>query len=194
MRRLAEALGCEAMSLYHHIADKRELVSGMVELVVEEVVATAASIGDTDGNDWRDAVRNRSLAARRIMLTHPWAPALISAEKRSPFALYGLYEQLVGTLIGAGFTYDLAHRAIHALGPLVLGFTNELFEPDAGDSAAPTEEEMATLAAAMPHLATLATMEFHEREGSLGVCDTQAEFEFTLNLALDGLDARRRGR
>ncbi|NTV40011.1 MAG: TetR family transcriptional regulator, partial [Demequinaceae bacterium] len=160
MRRVAESLDCEAMSLYHHVADKRSLLSGMVETVLVEVVAAALAIGaappSLGGPDWRDAVRERSLAARRVMLAHPWTPGLISAETESPFALYALYEQFVATLINAGFTYELAHRAIHSLGPLILGFTNELFEPDAGDSGAPSEDEMAAIAETMPHIATLA--------------------------------------
>lgn len=194
MRRVAEELDCEAMSLYHHVADKRALLSGMVEVVLTEVVGAALTIATTPHSadlDWRGAVRSRSLAARTVMLTHPWAPGLISAETESPFALYALYEQFVGTLIDAGFTYELAHRAIHVLGPLILGFTNELFEPDAGDAAAPSEEDMAAMAESMPHIARLASMELHEKDGSLSMCDTQAEFEFTLLLVLDGLEARR---
>jgi len=190
MRRVAEELDCEAMSLYHHVSDKKSLLSGMVETVLVEAVEASLAIQDAPA--WRSAVAARSLAARHVMLAHPWAPALVSAETESPFALYALYEQFVATLINAGFTYELAHRAIHALGPLILGFTNELFEPDAGDSGAPSEEEMAAIAETMPHIAQLAAMELHESEGSLGVCDTQAEFEFTLALVLDGLEARRK--
>lgn len=189
MRRVAEELHCEAMSLYHHVADKRTLLSGMVEEVLGEVVARALAIDEAP--DWRDAVRTRSLAARTVMLAHPWAPGLVSNEAESPFALYALYEQFVATLIGAGFTYDLAHRAIHALGPLILGFTNELFEPEGGGSEAPNDEQMAAMAEHMPHIATLAAMELHAAEGSLSMCDTQAEFEFTLTLVLDGLEGRR---
>jgi len=191
MRRVAEHLDCEAMSLYHHVADKKSLLSGMVEAVMVEVVGAALAIDAAP--EWREAVRERSLAARRVMLAHPWAPGLVSSESESPFALYALYEQFVATLVGAGFTYELAHRAIHALGPLILGFTNELFEPDAGESGAPSDEEMAAIAEHMPHIAKLAAMELHEAEGSLSMCDTQAEFEFTLALVLDGLEARRAG-
>jgi len=201
MRRVAEDLDCEAMSLYHYVADKKALLSGMVEIVLTEVVGVALSIETASaidvprdnerGSDWRDSVRDRSLAARRVMLAHPWAPALVSAETESPFALYALYEQFVATLVNAGFNYELAHRAIHSLGPMILGFTNELFEPDAGDSGAPSEEEMAAIAATMPHIAQLAAMELHESEGSLSMCDTQAEFEFTLALVLEGLERRR---
>jgi len=189
MRRVAEDLECEAMSLYHYVADKKSLLSGMVEVVLVEVVGVALAIEGSP--DWRDSVRDRSLAARQVFLGHPWAPGLVSAETESPFALYALYEQFVGTLVNAGFSYELAHRAIHSLGPLILGFTNELFEPNAGESGAPSEEEMAAIAEAMPHIATLAQMELHEAEGSLSVCDTQSEFEFTLTLVLDGLERRR---
>ena len=191
MRRVAESLDCEAMSLYHYVADKTSLLSGMIETVLEEV--GGASLVIESGADWRDSVRDRSLAARQVMLRHPWAPGVISAETESPFALFALYEQFVGTLVAAGFTYDLAHRAIHSLGPLILGFTNELFEPDVGDSGAPSEEEMAAMAEHMPHLATMAQMELHGAEGSLSICDTQSEFEFTLTLVLDGLEGRRAG-
>jgi AcrR family transcriptional regulator len=189
MRRVAEDLDCEAMSLYHHVADKRALLSGMAEAVLTEVVAESLAIDAQP--DWRDAVRARTLAARRVMRRHPWAPGVVSAEAQSPFALFALYEQFVGTLIDAGFTYGLAHRAIHALGPLLLGFSNELFEPDVGDSGAPSEEEMAAIAEHMPHIAQMAAMELHESEGSLGMCDTQAEFEFTVSLVLDGLESKR---
>ncbi len=189
MRRVAETLDCEAMSLYHYVADKKALLSGMIEAVLVEVVGSSLAIDAAP--DWRDSVRDRSLAARHIMLAHPWAPGVISAETESPFALYALYEQFVGTLVDAGFTYELAHRAIHSLGPLILGFTNELFEPDAGESGAPSEEEMAAIAETMPHIATMAHMGLHEAEGSLSMCDTQAEFEFTLTLVLDGLEGRR---
>ena len=195
MRRVAEQLECEAMSLYYYVSDKKALLSGMVEVALVEVVGVALAIDAPPpgerGRDWRDSVRERSLAARRVMLAHPWAPGLVSAETESPFALYALYEQFVATLVGAGFSYELAHRAIHSLGPLILGFTNELFEPDAGDSGAPSEEEMAAIAETMPHIAQLAAMELHESEGSLSVCDTQSEFEFTLSLVLDGLESRR---
>ncbi len=74
---------------------------------------------------------------------------------------------------------------------MLLGFTQELFEPEAGEQNA-SSEEMEASALAMPHLARIAEVAAHESTGSLSVCDTQAEFEFTLGLILDGLEARRR--
>jgi hypothetical protein len=109
----------------------------------------------------------------------------------APTSTYAIYEQLVGTLVGAGFSYELAHRAIHALGSMVLGFTQELFEPTGGSASTVTVEQMQAVTESMPHLAALATPDIHATEGSLSTCDTQAEFEFTLVLLLDGLGRAR---
>lgn len=188
MRRVAEELGFEAMSLYHHVADKNALLAGMAEAIVGEVAMTGAAIRR---DDWRDTVRARCLAARRIMLDHPWAPGLISQQTESPPTAFMLFEELVGTLIDAGFDYNLAHRAIHSLGSLVLGFTHELFDADPSTGEEIDEEAMLAMAEGMPHLLQLAQMGPHESDGSLSTCDTQAEFEFTVQLILDGLEARR---
>lgn len=184
MRRVADELGFEAMSLYHHVVDKGALLAGMAEAIVGEVAMRGAAIRH---DDWRDTVRARCLAARGIMLDHPWAPGLISQQTESPVTAFMLFEELVATLIDAGFDYDLAHRAIHSFGSLVLGFTNELFDPDPSTD----EEAMLAMAEGMPHLLQLAQMGPHESDGSLSTCDTQAEFEFTVTLIVDGLEARR---
>lgn len=186
MRRVAEDLGCEAMSLYYYVADKGALTTGMVEAVIGEVVAASSAITLPD---WRGTIGSRCLAAREVMLGHSWAPVPIAQQTESPVTSFALYEEFVGTLVGAGFTYDLAHRAIHALGSMVLGFSNELFDPEPGEEI--DEEAMREMAAALPHLSQMAMLELHEEAGSLSMCDTQAEFEFTLALLLDGLEAKR---
>lgn len=188
MRRVAEEVGFEAMSLYHHVADKNALLAAMAEAIVGEVAVTAAAIRR---DDWRDTVRARCLAARSIMLDHPWAPGLISQQTESPATAFALFEELVATLIDAGFDYNLAHRAIHSLGSLVLGFTHELFDPDPSTDEEIDEEAMLAMAEGMPHLLQIAQMGPHESDGSLSACDTQAEFEFTVTLILDGLESRR---
>jgi AcrR family transcriptional regulator len=190
MRRLAEALGCEAMSLYHYVESKGALVTGLAEQVIGEVAAATAE--DPPGaTDWRELVLGRCLVARAVMLRHPWAPQVIMSLPEAPAITYAIYEQLVGTLVAAGFSYALAHRAIHALGSMIFGFTQELFEPPDGSAPTMTIEQMQAMAEAMPHLAALATLDIHREEGSLSTCDTQAEFEFTLALLLDGLDRAR---
>ena len=191
MRRVADRLGCEAMSLYHHVPGKEALVDGMVEVVVAEIAGAHLAVADEA--EWRAVVRRRCLAARQVMLAHPWAPAVVATRTQAPAPSFLLYEALMGTVFRAGFDVELAHRTIHTLGSLVLGFTNELFDPAPGDEPDAEEEAeaMAAATAAMPNLARLAEGVVHERDGALSVCDTQAEFAFTLDVVLDGLESRR---
>ena len=191
MRRVASALGCEAMTLYYYVADKKALTAGLTEMVIGEILTSYQMPGaGREEQDWRDVIRARCLAARVVMLRHPWAPLLLASQTRVPPNVYVVFETLVATMVEAGFDYDLAHRALHSLSSLVLGFTQELFEPTAEDEDA-AAAEMSAMASELPHLSRLAQIVTHEAEGSLSICDTQAEFEFTLSLVLDGLEARR---
>jgi AcrR family transcriptional regulator len=191
MRRLADALDCEAMSLYYYVDGKKALLEAVVEAVVGEIAeATLQVPAAGDDGDWRDVVETRCRGAREVMLRHPWAPALVAAQAEGPPTVLPIFEALVATMVEAGLGYDVAHRAIHSLGSMLLGFTQELFEPSTDDAGAPSQET-ATMAASMPHLARLAEIAVHEAEGSLSFCDTRAEFEFTLRLILDGLEAHR---
>ena len=130
------------------------------------------------------------------MERHPWAPGVIGSRTTIPVSLYGYYEDILATLIGGGFSYHLAHRALHALGSMAVGFAQELFSPaSAGDSLdeEAAEADLEALAEAMPHLTAMVSAELHDHaEDPLGWCDCRAEFEFTLDLLLDGL-ARARG-
>ena len=196
MRRLAAGLGVEAMSLYHHLPNKDALLDGLVDAVVAEVDAAVERAGPP-GADWRAALRQRFLAARTVMLRHPWAPGLLGSRPTIPTGLYAYYEAILATLIDGGFTYRLAHRALHAFGSMALGFVREMFSPAvAGGSLDPAdaEAEMAALTAALPHLTAMVASETHDAtDPTLGWCDTQVEFEFTLDLLLDGLDRLRAG-
>jgi AcrR family transcriptional regulator len=192
MRRLATALGVEAMSLYHHLSGKDALLDGLIDTVVSEFDTAIGHLEETERpQDWRTTLRRRFLTARRVMLRHPWAPALIGSRTTIPVSVYGHYEAILATLIEGGFSYHLAHRALHAFGSMPLGFVQELFSPaSAGDDtdAEVAEAQLAQLAEALPHLTAMVTSEIHESdEGTLGWCDSQAEFEFTLDLLLDGL-------
>lgn len=196
MRRLAADLSIEAMSLYHHVPGKDGLLDGLIETVVAEIeAAIGRPAGGAVGGDWRATVRRRCLTARVVMLRHPWAPGLISSRSAIPPGVYVQYEAVLAALVGGGFDYRLAHRALHALGSMVLGFVSEPFSPAAADSgdADPSPEQMAEMAAYMPHLAAMVTAELHAADGrTLGWCDSQTEFEFTLDLLLDGLGHRLR--
>ena len=196
MRRLAAGLGVEAMSLYHHLPGKNGLLDGLADTIIGEIDAAVAALGPTGpGQAWRLRIRQRFLAARSVMLRHPWAPGLLGSRPTIPASLYTYYDAIVATLVEGGFSHHLAHRALHAFGSLALGFAQEVFSPaSAGGSLdiAPTEADLAAMAQTVPHLAAMVASEVHDvTDPALGWCDTQAEFEFTLDLLLDGLERAR---
>ncbi|MBK8460882.1 MAG: TetR/AcrR family transcriptional regulator [Micropruina sp.] len=190
MRRLAGDLGVEAMSLYHHVPGKERLLDGLTEAILVQINSAVAARARAD-DDWRTALRLRCLAAREVMVRHRWAPGLLGSRSSIPAGLYPYYEEILATMVRGGLSYRLGHQAIHALGTMVLGFTQELFSPaaDGGtlDEAA-TEAEFAAMADLLPHLTAMVASEVHDHnEDPLGWCDSQNEFEFTLDLLLDGL-------
>jgi len=189
MRSLADDLGVEAMSLYHHLRGKEALLDGLVETLMSEV--DDETRGLPQHGDWRTDVRGRCLAARRVMVRHPWAPALIGSRPAIPPSVFGHYEAVLATMVEGGCSYALGHRALHALGSMVLGFAQELFTPAAG-AEDQSEEDLARMAEQLPHVIAMVTAEVNAHSGDvLGWCDSQAEFEFTLDLLLDGLEAQR---
>jgi len=194
MRRLAADLGVEAMSLYYHLPGKEGLLDGLVETVINEINVEVKLAETTE--DWRTGLRRRFLAAREIMLRHPWAPGLLSSRKTIPFGVYAYYDAIVATLISGGFSHQIAHRALHAFGSLALGFAQEVFSPASagGDTDVDAaEEDLPAMAEALPHLTAMMAAEAHDAaDPTLGWCDSQVEFEFTIDLLLDGI-ARARG-
>ena len=188
MRSLAASLDVEAMSLYHHVPGKAALLDGLVEAVLTEIADELARRGQADATGWRPLVRQHCLIAREVMLRHPWAPGLIGARPSVPLAAFAHYEAVLAALIDGGFSYRLAHRALHALGSMILGFVSEPFSPSSADADESGENDLAPLAEAMPQLAAMVASEMHAADDpTLGWCDSQTEFEFTLDLLLDGL-------
>jgi len=189
MRRLGTTLDREAMALYYHIPSKDALLVALIDDLLGRLVRESVGI---DHDDWRDTVRARCLAARALMLRHPWAPGLIAAQQETPVAAWPVYELLVATLTAAGFDDDLSHRAIHSLGSMLFGFTSELFQPAAtAPEPEPDAAAMRAMAEHMPNLSRMAATVAHDADGALSMCDTQAEFDFTLGLLLDGLENAR---
>ncbi|GIE81864.1 TetR family transcriptional regulator [Actinoplanes philippinensis] len=184
MRRLGAELGVEAMSLYHHLRGKDALLDGVAETLIGEVL-TAVAAADGPGG-WRVRLRAWFLAAREVMLRHRWGPGLLNSRATVPFGVLRHYDAIIGVMVGDGLSYRIAHRALHAFGSMPLGFVQEAFSPsgDGGDGG------MSAVADRLPHLAAMVASEAHEAE--LGWCDSQVEFEFTLDLLLDGLDRARR--
>lgn len=188
MRSVGSALDREAMSLYHYVPSKDALLAAVVDSLLARIAQDSAAI---EREDWRDTVRERCLAARALMLEHPWAPGLISSQSDTPAGAWPIYEHLVGTLSAAGFSDDVAHRAVHSLGSMLFGFSSELFQPDSAAGQEPDTEAMRAMAEQLPNLARMSAAVVHESDGALSMCDTQAEFTFTLGLILDGLEAAR---
>ncbi len=197
MRRLAADLNVEAMALYYHLPDKEAVLDGVAESVIAEI-ATAVGRLDPNGGDtdWQAQLRQQFLAARQVMLRHPWAPGLLGTRRTIPAGVYAYYDGILGTLVGAGFSYHLGHRALHAFGSLPLGFAQEAFSPASAGGDMEIDEaeaDLAAMAEALPHLTAMVAAEIHEAgDPTLGWCDSQVEFEFTVDLLLDGLERLRR--
>lgn len=195
MRRLGKELGVEAMSLYHHLPGKDGLLDGLAEALFEEITAAVAERSAALTADWKSDLRSRCLAARQVVLRHPWTPALFGSRRSVPMTLYIYVDKIVALLVAAGFSYQTAHRALHALGSMMFGFVQELFSPPASGgklNVAETEAEFAKLAEALPNLGAMIASEIHRAsDPALGWCDSQTEFEFSLDLLLDGLERLR---
>lgn len=193
MRRLGTDLGVEAMSLYNHVANKEALLDAMVEHVGAELNAEIAGLDLPDpAKDWAGALRARSLAARQVMLRHKWMPAALQSRTQMSLEVVRYYDGVVAILMAGGFGHDLTHHALHALGSRVLGFNQELFDP--GEGAEDTSEEvLAQMAGLVPNLVAMLANAGHVDgpEVTLGFCDDQTEFEFGLDVTLDGLEAHR---
>ncbi len=194
MRNLASELGVEAMSLYYHVANKEEVLDGIVDVIGNEINLEIGAIDESPaGSDWKQAMRERILTARQVLLRHPWAPGVIESRVSISPSILLYYDALLGLFRSGGFSYDLAHHAMHALGSRALGFTQELFDPAGGDANEPDSDEvLAQMAAQAPYLVEMLSEISHDGpESTLGWCDDQTEFEFGLDLILGGLDLAR---
>ncbi|WP_353952650.1 TetR/AcrR family transcriptional regulator C-terminal domain-containing protein [Knoellia sp. S7-12] len=195
MRRLGTDLGVEAMSLYNHVANKEALLDAMVEHVGAELNAEmgelAAEAAIDPAQDWKSALRARALAARVVMLRHPWMPTVLQSRTTMSLEVIRYFDGVVAILMAGGFGHDLTHHALHALGSRVLGFSQELFDPGDG-SEDNSEEVLAQMAELVPHLVAMLANAAHTDgpEQTLGWCDDQTEFEFGLDVTLDGLERR----
>jgi len=195
MRHLAEELGVEAMSLYYHVANKEAVLDGIIDAIMGEVKEAAGGLDvPEDKTDWKKALRTRILTSRTVMLRHPWAPGVFETRTTMSQNLIMYFEGLLGILREGGFSYDLAHHSMHTLGSRALGFTQELFQPDdeAGDEA--NEAMLEEMAEQVPYLVGMMMEIAHDDpDSTLGWCDDETEFTFSLDLILDGLERRRSG-
>jgi AcrR family transcriptional regulator len=188
MRNLAQELGVEAMSLYYHVPGKEAVLDGAVESVMVEINDAVGEIGAV--SDWKEALRARILAARRVLLIHPWASRVIESRTAISPETMRYYDGVIQILRTGGFDYDLIHHAMHALGSRALGFSQELFEPDDTDGEGDESTDMLeAMAAEFPYLTEMVAEVSHDDpDTTLGWCDDQTEFVFGIDLLLDGLE------
>ena len=193
MRKLAQELGVEAMSLYYHVDNKDQVLDGVVEVILAEIIGATSQIDDpASSGDWKTTMRRKILAAREILLLHPWAPGVIETRTTMSPSIIMYFEALLGVFRTGGFSYDVAHHALHALGSRALGFSQELFKPDDASGEDASSAMLEEMASRLPNLVGMMSEIAHDDPGStLGWCDDQTEFEFGLDLILDGLDKLR---
>jgi AcrR family transcriptional regulator len=185
MRKLAHAVGVEAMSLYNHVANKEDLLDGMIDLVFAEIELPSAAGG------WKRAMRQRAMSVRAVLARHRWAIGLMESRTSPGPATLRHHDAVLGCLREAGFPLELAAHAYSALDSYIYGFTLQ-------ERGLPfdTPQESAALAQVMlarfparqyPHLAEL-TFGHVMQPGY----DYGNEYEFGLDLILDGLERAHR--
>ena len=184
MRRLADRLLVEPMSLYHHVANKDEILDGMVDVVFREIDLP------TSGADWTTAMRERAASARAALRRHPWAVGRMESRSHPGPATLRHHDAVIGCLRRAGLSVALAAHAFSAIDSYLYGFAmQELTLPFH------TPEETAAMAEAFldqfpvdqfPHLAELTSQ--HVLQPGYDYGD---EFGFGLELILDGLERAR---
>jgi AcrR family transcriptional regulator len=181
MRKLAQELGVEAMSLYHHVAGKDDVLDGLVDAVFAEIELPSADLG------WREAMRRRALSARDALRRHPWATALMDSRATPGPATLRHHEAVLAALRGGGFSVALAAHAFSLLDSYIYGFALQ-------EASLPfsTPGELVEVAGAMlehlpadahPHLTEMAVT--HVLQPGY---DHGAEYVYGLDLILDALD------
>ena len=180
MRRLAQELGVEAMSLYYYVANKDDILNAIVDLVVSEIELPSP------GADWKAAIRKTAISAHDVLVRHPWAASLmLSATGASP-ARWRYMDAILGCLRGADFSADMTDDAYHALDSHITGFTlwevQFQIDPQAlPDLAATFLRELPV--DEYPHLVEHVHQHLKERSP-----DDEGAFAFGLDLILDGLE------
>ncbi|WP_410584432.1 TetR/AcrR family transcriptional regulator [Amycolatopsis sp. lyj-108] len=184
MRRVAQHLGVEAMSLYHHVPNKDAILDG----VVDAVFAAIELPGPEDG-DWRDAIRARASSARAVLSRHSWALGLMDSRRNPGPATLRHHDAVLGVLRRAGFTLPMAVHAVSLIDSYISGYVlQESSLPASDDLAKVADDILENLPRdEFPYLAEV--ISGHAMRPGY---DHTSEFAFGLELILDGLEARRK--
>jgi AcrR family transcriptional regulator len=181
MRKLAQELGVEAMSLYHHVANKDDILDGLVDVVFGEIDLPTGEDG------WKAAMRRRAISAREALRRHPWATGMMESRPTPGAANLRHHDAVLGVLRGAGFSVELAAHAYSLLDSYIYGFALQ-------EASLPfhTPEEAAQVAQAI--MAEFPASEYPRlTEIAVGHVlqpgyDYGNEYLFGLDLILDGLE------
>jgi AcrR family transcriptional regulator len=186
MRRIAEKLGVEAMSLYHHVRNKEDLLDALVDIVFAEIELPSADIG------WRTAMRDRALSARQVLARHVWAISMMDSRARPGPATLRHHDTVLGSLRNDGFSLVAAAHAISVLDSYVYGFVmQEHALPFDAATGAGVEDVAGGILQQLPtdEFPHLTEMIIHRAlQPGYSYAD---EFEVGLDLILDGLDGLR---
>jgi AcrR family transcriptional regulator len=185
MRRLADALGVGVMSLYHYVPNKDVLLDGLIDLVFAEVELP-------HGSDWRAAMRRRAMSTREVLNRHRWAIGLLESRAAPGPNSMRLHDAVLGCLREGGFSVPETVRAYAVLDAYIYGFALQerslpFDSPEEHASVLAEKQEEVPDMSAYPWLLEVAAE--MAKEGY----DFAAEFEFGLELILDGLERYRAG-
>ncbi|HEY8787489.1 MAG TPA: TetR/AcrR family transcriptional regulator C-terminal domain-containing protein [Candidatus Limnocylindria bacterium] len=183
MRKLAEELGVEAMSLYHYVANKDDLLDGITDIVASEIEVPSAR------GDWKSAVRRSAISFHDALARHPWACSLMMSNGVGPARLRYM-ESLLQRLRQAGFSPQLTHHAYHALDSHIIGFTLWAAGYTTAMKGDPKAAE--TFLKRVPVDEFPYFLEHADEHMTPGKRDGVSEFEFGLGLILDGLEKIRK--
>ena len=181
MRNVGDQLGVRAMSLYHHVANKDEILDALADWVFAQIW-----LPELD-DPWRPAMVARADSARAVLFEHGWALGLIESRRNPGPALLRHHDTVLGCLLANGFSMRLASHAFSVLDAYIYGFVvTELslpFAPDEG--AADFAAELDLPFEAYPHMARMLTELVFTDSYDFG-----DEFGYGLHLILDQLDSR----
>jgi len=179
MRGLGAELGVEAMSLYKHVANKDEILDGIVEHILGEIEIPVPN------SDWRDAMRRRATSAREVLLRHSWAIGLLESRGMNGPAVMRYTNAVLGTLRAAGFPLDAAAHAYWLLDGFVYGqVIQETNVTAPASSTSPNSTTAEPDEPAMDDYPHLMEMVAHAANATFSF---DQEFEYGLNLILDAL-------
>src|SRR5215472_11700822 len=180
MRRLGDALGVEAMSLYNHIASKDDLLNGMIDLVFGEIDLPACE------GDWKSAMRQRAISAREVLGRHRWAIGLMESRASPGPATLQHHDAVLGCLRAGGFSLEMTAHAYALLDSYIYGFALQEaslpFETPEETSKVAQDIFGQFTADQYPYLTELTVNHVLQPGYSFG-----HEFEIGLDLILDGL-------